>query len=369
MSITYYAVISALPIYLVSELHATESQVGLTVAIYTIASVLMRPFAGFALDRFSRRLVFLTALAIYTFLFAGYFVAVTIVTITMLRFAHGLTWGFTTISESTTAVDIIPESRRGEGIGYLGLSTTLAMSVGPVIGLFISNQWGYIAMFISGLFISLLSLICASRVHFRKRLLVGKRIRFSTKNMFDRNSVLPSLNLLIIMITYGGVLSFITLYGREIGIQNSSLFFLIFAVGIASSRFTLGKVFDKNGPGKILTLCLILLITGYPFLALVKNAVGFYTSAVIIGFGIGVVFPTFQSMVNNLASSGHRGAANSTLYTALDIGMGSGMMMSGLIAEHLSISTIFLISSAICVAGLVFFRMKVLDYYESRLAK
>jgi MFS family permease len=96
--------------------------------------------------------------------------------------------------------------------------------------------------------------------------------------------------------------------------------------------------------------------------------VGFYVSAIIIGFGIGVVFPTFMSMVNNLADARHRGAANSTLYTALDFGMGFGMIMAGLIAQHISISAVFLVSSLVCIAGLIFFRLIVLKFYESRLS-
>ena len=368
MYLTYYAVISALPIYLVSKLHATKGQVGVTMAAYIIASVLIRPFSGFTLDRFSRRIVFLLALVAYSLLFAGYLIAITIASIILLRFIQGLTWGFSTIAGSTIAVDIIPASKRGEGFGYFALSTTLAMSLGPVIGLFISHQWGYISMFASGLFFSMISLACAYLIHLPKRFRVGKKIQFNGNNLFDKNSILPSINLLIVMITYGALLSFIALYGREIGIRNASLFFLLFAIGIASSRFAAGKAFDKNGPRRVITLCLVLLIIGFPLLALVQNAVGFYVSAIIIGFGIGVVFPTFMSMVNNLADARHRGAANSTLYTALDFGMGFGMIMAGLIAQHISISAVFLVSSLVCIAGLIFFRLIVLKFYESRLS-
>ena len=110
---------------------------------------------------------------------------------------------------------------------------------------------------------------------------------------------------------------------------------------------------------------MILLIIGFPLLALAKNAVLFYVSAIIIGFGNGVIFPTFQSMVNNLADSMHRGSANSTLYTAVDLGMGFGMIMAGLIAQGISISAIFWISAIVCVTGLIFFRCFVLKFYES----
>jgi len=364
MYITYYAILSALPIYLVSDLNASKMQVGVVVGTYTIASVLVRPFSGFALDRFGRRTIFLLALILYTLLFAGYLIAVTITSIIILRFAQGLTWGITTVSGSTIATDNIPASKRGEGIGYFALSTTLGMSVGPIIGLFICHQWGYTTMFVSGCLISVISLFCAYGVRMRKRFVVGKHIRMELSSLFDKNSIRPSLNVFITMIAYGGLLSLIALYGREIGIQNSSMYFLIFSVGIAAARLTAGKVFDRKGPRRIITLCIGLLIVGFPLLAIAKDSALFYISALIIGFGNGVIFPTFQSMINNLADSLHRGAANSTLYTAVDLGMGLGMVMGGLIAQHISISAIFWINSLICAAGLVFFRLFVLKFYE-----
>jgi MFS family permease len=110
------------------------------------------------------------------------------------------------------------------------------------------------------------------------------------------------------------------------------------------------------------------LITGFPLLALARNATLFYLSAIIIGFGNGVIFPTFQSMINNLADTLHRGAANSTLYTAVDLGMGLGMILAGLTAQHFSLSAIFWVDSVICVAGLVFFRIYVIRFYESHLS-
>lgn len=367
MCITYYALISTLPVYLVSELHAGKSQVGIVLAAYTIASVMIRPFSGFALDKFGRRTVFLLALIFYTGLFMGYLVAFSITALIFLRFAQGMTWGVTTISGSTIAVDIIPTAQRGEGIGYFALSTTMGMSVGPVVGAFIIHHGGYSELFISALFISLASLIMAYLIRLPKKLTTKRDIEFNVHNLFHKKSVLPSINLLVIMTTYGGLLSFIALFGREIGIENTSLFFLIFAAGIATSRLTSGKTFDRKGPLGILTFCLILMIAGFPLLALVRNAAGFYTSALIIGFGIGVVFPTFQTIVNNLAHNGNRGAANSTLYTALDLGMGLGMVVSGLIAQYMSIAAVFLISSAVCFIGLVFFRMKVIGFYNRNI--
>jgi predicted MFS family arabinose efflux permease len=327
---------------------------------------MVRPFGGFSLDKFGRRTIFLLSLSLYTAFFCGYLIATTIATLLVLRFMQGLTWGVATIASSTIAVDIIPAEKRGEGIGYFGMSTTLGMSIGPVVGLFIGHHFGYTAMFISGIVVSIISLVCASFIKL-PRLEIPVAVRFSLQNLFDRKAVLPSLNLLIIMSTYGGLMSFIALYGREIGIQNTSLFFLVFSIGIIISRFSAGKSFDKNGPLRILTICLCLLIVGFPLLVIFKNAAGFYISAMIIGFGIGVVFPVFQAMVNNLADTARRGAANSTLYTALDIGMGSGMVMMGYIAQYFSISATFLVSMVIIAFGLIIFRKTTEPYYSRKM--
>lgn len=364
MCITYYAIISTLPIYLVNDLHAGKRDVGLVLASYTIASVFIRPLGGYSLDRFGRRTIFLIALIFYTFFFCGYLVAFSITSLIIIRFLQGLTWGVTTIAGSTIAVDIIPEDKRGEGIGYFALSTTLGMSIGPVVGLFISHNLGYTAMFISAIVVSAVSVICAGVL--KLPALKPSNITFSAQNLFEKNAILPSVNLFVIMTTYGGLLSFIALFGKEIGIENTSYFFLVFSVGIATSRLAAGKSFDKRGPGRILTICLTLMIIGFPLLVIFRNAIGFYLAALIIGFGIGVVFPVFQAMVNGLVDPSRRGAGNSTLYTFLDLGMGLGMVIMGYVAQYLSISATFIVSSGLAMAGLVIFRISTLGYYNRR---
>jgi len=47
--------------------------------------------------------------------------------------------------------------------------------------------------------------------------------------------------------------------------------------------------------------------------------------------------------------------------------MGSGMIMAGLIAEHISLSAIFWANILISGAGLLFFRSYVIRFYEDNL--
>jgi len=369
MYVTYYIFVSTLPLFLVNDLGAFKSDVGIVLAAFTVSSVIIRPFAGYALDTLGRRTVLVLLLTIYVALLGGYFIAHTKHALIVLRSIQGLSWGFTTIAISTVAVDIIPPMRRGEGIGYFGISTTMGMALGPLIGLFLYHHGGFTIMTIVALCLGIISLSAAISIRIPKHENHNHNKTLSINQLFDYNSIQPSLNLLVVMSTYGALTAFISLYGREVGVKNASLFFLICAIGIIFSRISVGKTLDRQGPKNVLSYSILLMILGYASLAIFKNAMGFYISAAIIGYGIGVVFPTFQTIINNLAPSNRRGAANSTLYTALDAGIALGMAASGYIAQTTSIAMVFYTCSVVCVVGLLFFRLSVLGFYQRRIKK
>lgn len=369
MFLTYYAVISTLPLFLVENFHIEKTIVGLLLSAYTIASVSVRPISGFTLDRFGRKQILIIALVLYALFYLGYIVALGIVSILLLRIVHGIIWGAVTISNTTQTLDIIPVEKKGEGIGYYALSTTLAMSLGPIIGLFFYHSFGYLTLFVLTFFIGVVGLVCVLSAHLPEYVFPKERPKLSWQSLFDKKSLLPSVNLLIFMFTYGGLLPFVSLYGKEIGVHNTSFFFFVFSLGIFSSRFTSGKVFDRQGPRLIITICSIVLIAGFLILAFFKNSFGFYLASFVIGFGIGVVFPVFQAMVNNVVDPEHRGAANSTIYTALDLGMGLGMFLIGLIAQHTSLSFAFAFSGGVCLFALLVFRGFTVIKYEENVDK
>jgi len=363
MCSAYYSLISTLPLFVSDQLHASHSVVGLVLSAYAVAAILIRPFTGFGLDYFGRRGIFIVSLLIYGLIFNVYVFAATVTFMFFLRFAHGLAWGLTTTSNTTVAGDIIPVAKRGEGFGLFGVSTTIGMALGPPIGTFILQHWGYNAMFISGSAVSIISMVMAAMMKYPAYSPLPENRQFKWKNLFETSTVIPSANLLIIGLAYGGLISFIALYGKEIGIKNPSGFFLVYALGIITSRFSVGKALDRNGPRLVIITCLTLIIIGYPILALIKTPWGYYTAAVILGLGNGVVWPTFQAMVNNIVPSNRRGAANSTLFIAMDLGMGLGMMIAGVISQKYSISAAFLSCAGYCALGLIIFRMFTLKHY------
>lgn len=360
----YYSLVATLPVYISGELHAKDSIIGLVVASYTVAAVIIRPFTGYALDRLGRKTIFLASLLLFGLTFGGYHLAVTILILVSIRFLHGISWGITTTANSTIAVDLIPMTKRGQGIGYFGLSATLGMAFGPVVGSVIYHQWGYNGMFLGGLAISVVSWFLASVIRYPRHILPSKPVAMKISNLLEPLSLIPSLNLLVIMMSYGGMMSFVALYGHETGISNASGFFLIYAMGVGASRLISGKIVDRKGPGKIIKRCLIMLITGFVILAMIKGPWGYYSAAVILGIGNGVIWPTFQTMVNNIVPGHRRGAGNSTLFTFLDLGMGLGMISVGLISQYFSIAWGFIFCAGLSALGLVIFLRFTLAHYN-----
>ena len=366
MCSAYYSLISTLPIFISDVLKTNHSIVGLVMASYAIAAILIRPFCGFGLDYFGRKTIFITSLLVYGFIFNVYILVASVWFMIMVRFLHGMTWGLTSTSNSTIAGDIIPADKRGVGFGYFGVTTTTGMALGPLIGSFILVHGGYNAMFFTGFGMSMISMLLAAFIRYPEYH-PPPGMQFRWKSLLEMKALIPSLNLLVTSISYGGLISFIALFGKEIGIKNPSGFFLIYALGIITARFSAGKAVDRDGPRRIIIICLSLLIIGFPLLALIKNEYGFYFSAIILGIGNGVVWPTFQAMINNIVLPNRRGAANSTAFIAMDLGMGLGMILAGTIAQLYSISAAFMVCSLFSAIGLaLFLRVTLRHYLQNR---
>jgi MFS family permease len=368
MAVAFYILIPTLPLYIVNVLHEPKSSVGITLASFTIAALIIRLFAGFALDNYGRKLIYIISFFIFCLIFGLYPFASSIVFLFIIRFIHGFTWGITGTAGSTVAVDLIPPRKRGEGIGYYGLAMTLAMSVGPLIGLSICNDSSYNRMFITATSIALAGFILISMIRFPKfvRPKEPKSLKFNT--LIEKTALPASLNILIVMIPYGAIISFITIYGKEIGVNNAGPFFMVLAIGIGLTRIFSGRIFDKSGPKTLSVTGILLLILGFIVLATFRSHTGFHISAIILGFGFGTLMPLNQAMVNNLVEPHQRGAANSTLFTAFDIGIGIGMIIIGVLADKIGLANSFYVCSGICFLGLIHSLLFVLKHYHKQLS-
>ncbi|OPH47729.1 MFS transporter [Paenibacillus ferrarius] len=319
----------------VSQLGGSDVQVGLVIGIFTISSLITRPFAGRALDLLGRKHVLLVGLAICTLTIAGYSYMAAVALILAARFVHGIGWGLSTTSLGTVIADIIPPERRGEGMGYYGLSNTFAMALAPLTGLWILQTYGFPRVLLISTCLALLSLFSSLFITYSKPLPPEKSAQPPkfTDRLWERTALLPSFLLLCTAICYGGIVTFITLFGHEAGISNVGWFFLCNASMVLIVRPITGVLFDRKGPQWVLLPGALFTITGLLLLSYAHSEVSLAVSALCYGVGFGSIQPALQAWTIARAAPSRRGAANGTFFSANDLGIGLGAMALGALAS------------------------------------
>jgi len=363
ISTAFYFLMPTLPVYLQQVLHAGKSQVGLIIGTYTLAALLIRPVSGYALDSLGRKWIFLISVGLFSSLFLFYPIAVTLLPLLILRFLHGLNWGASTTAGFTLVVDLVPVEKRGRGIGYFGLSFTVAMSIGPVIGLKVMGQDHFTTLFLVAGAVSVAGILMAGLVRYPefKR---PENMKFSWKVLISKPSLPVAFNMLILAASYGGVITFITLYAKENGLNAyTGWFFSIMAIGTALTRVFSGSLFDRYGPTWISVFGMLSVSGGLALLAHAPVLALFLISGFVIGVGFGVIFPTLQTMANNVVTHERRGAANSTFLTGLDLGIGIGSVLTGVLSEPFGLSWTYNSAALLALSGLVFFLVVSLPHY------
>jgi MFS family permease len=319
----------------VSQLGGNDIQVGLVIGIFTISSLLTRPFAGRALDLFGRKHVLLVGLAICALTIAGYTYMAAVTLILAARFVHGIGWGMSTTSLGTVIADIIPAERRGEGMGYYGLSNTFAMALAPLTGLWLMQTYGFSRVLLISTCLALLSLFSSLFITYTKPMLLEKSAQRPKRmdRLWERTAMLPSGLLLCTAICYGGIVTFITLFGHEAGISNVGWFFLCNASMVLIVRPITGMLFDRKGPEWVLLPGAIFTLAGLLLLSYAHSEASLAAAAICYGIGFGSLQPALQAWTIARAAPNRRGAANGTFFSANDLGIGLGAMVLGALAN------------------------------------
>ena len=340
----FYVLTPLLPLYLSEHFGATKDVIGLVLSGYTITALLFRPFSGYVVDTFPRKTVLMVSFGAFAIFFAGYLAASTLLLFMILRTLHGGPFGALTVANSTVAIDVLPSSRRTEGIGYYGLSNNLAMALAPTIGIFIYRySHSFELLFWLALVVACVGWLVDSTVSLPAREAVRDKSKLSFDRFFLVRGWLLGLNMVAFGFSFGVLSNYLAIYGKEVmGITGGTgAYFMLCSVGLILSRLQGGKALRQGrvthnaGEGMVISLI------GYTLFILIPTWWGYYGSALLIGLGNGHMWPAFQNMTINVASNNQRGTANSTILISWDIGMGLGILVGGVIAEFLGYAAAF----------------------------
>lgn len=378
----FYVLTPLLPLYLSEHFGAPKDVIGLVLSGYTITALLFRPFCGYFVDSFPRRTVLMACFGAFAIFFAGYLAASTLLLFTIVRTLHGGPFGALTVANSTAAIDVLPSSRRTEGIGYYGLSNNLSMAIAPTIGIFIYKYTdSFELLFWLALVVACAGWLIDATVKFPEKEIVRNKSKLSWDRFFLVRGWLLGLNMVAFGFSFGVLSNYLAIYGKEVmGITGGTgTYFLLCSVGLIISRLQGGKALREGrlthnaGSGMVISLVgytlFILMPTLSSLFALhtsLFTLIGYYGSALLIGLGNGHMWPAFQNMTICVAHNNQRGTANSTILISWDIGMGLGILLGGVIAEYLGYDASFWTVVIINAAGVATFFVATKAFFLQR---
>lgn len=360
-----------LPIF-VDERGGSGSQIGMMLGIFTLSAVLSRLLISYGLRRLGKRKLLLFGVAISLIGMASHYAADSISGLLVLRVLHGFGFGIATALYITLVSDVIPAARRGEGMGYFAMGNAVSFSLGPLLGLWLLEQYHFTGLFGAGAIILIITFVMTLLV--RKSSAQVEEIAITETiapsefrsvegqqpawaEIIEPKVLVPSVLGAFVGFSFGGLLSFVTLCSHEIGIMQTGYFFLVVAISEVLIRFVSGPLFDRKGPFWVLFPSAILCMIGCVLLYYTDSMGMFLLAGMFSGAGFGAMFPALQAWVINLVHPEKRGVASATYYNFLDIGIGFGSILLGFVVSMTSYATMFLLSGILYVFFLIVYFM------------
>lgn len=373
-SFSFFLLVPTLPFYLVDKFGVDSTMVGLVLSCYVVAVLCIRPFAGFIADYFQRKRVYVISYLFFAIFFIGYlFVGKNIMFFVLLRVLHGFAFGALNTTGNTLVIDVMPSSRRGEGLGYFGVTNNLGMAFGPMTGLFIISNGNYTLMFVVALLVALTGMSLSFLIKVKERQPVQNMGKlFSIDRFILLDGIPASIAFFMLAIPYGMTSSYIAIYAEEIGIvHGAGMFFTVQAAGLIISRLISGKMVDKGVITQTIAKGILIALTGVAGEAALEAVSSFdmsvgyvlyFVSAFLVGYGFGTIFPAFNTLFINMAPHSRRATANATYLTGWDVGIGAGMLLGGTLSIT-GYSGSFFFGMLLVVAAYIYFRTFVARHF------
>lgn len=354
---------TSLPLFVI-DLGYNKSAAGLAVSAYTITAMLLRPVAGIVVDRFGRKRTLLLGLILMTGSIAPIAFAKNVTLIYLLAIITGVGFSFQSTSLSTVITDLVPDEKLSAGLGYYSITSTLSQAFGPSVALaVIGNDDNYKAGFFTATVFGLIGILLALFLNYEKK---RNDLRPAQKKKDDESfpvdgekrpwwavlaeptALKASFIICFICFCSTGIGTFMTTYGKENNIERIGLFFTFKAIATGISRLMTGTITEKLGNTKTMKVSLFMLIGGYVGLFISKSLFWLCVFGFIDAFGNGVFNVACNVMALVATPKERRGAANSTYYLLMDMGIGIGSAFWGVIADWFGTKSVFLGCGIVC---------------------
>ena len=351
-----FALFLHLPGYL-TDLGADETQIGVIFGLTAVASIAMRPFLGTAMDRYGRRPVILVGNIInITFILFYLTVSVLGPWVYVVRIGHGVAEAMLFSALFTYGTDVVPSSRRTEGLAMFGVSGLLPIAFAGIIGDIVLAVAGFRELFMLAAFFAFLTLAFSLPLPERKPAQQPGVVRRGFWAIARNRELLP-IWWMIGMFSFALTAYFVFLrtYVDETGIGSVGLFFAVYAAVAIIERIFFGRVPQRFGEHRTLYVALIMFAAGFVVLGTTSSTAGVALAGAMCGAGHGYAFPILTSMTVTRAPDADRGSAIAFFTSLFDVGLLVGGPILGAIIGARGYPAMFLFAGFAVFAGVLIF--------------
>jgi MFS family permease len=345
--LSFYLLLSALPLY-ARQAGVPDRLLGLIIGGFAFASMLVKPWAGWAADRFGRRPLLALGAAVFVAASLAYGASGSAPALLAVRLLHGTGMGLYPTAAAAVVADLAPPARRGEWMGIFGAAANVALAVGPLAGMAVVERFGFAPLFGTSAAVAALAVAACGGIP--ETLAAPRRLPLRLDAALSRAALFPSALVFCLMVTYGAQVSFLPLFAHDLGL-NPGLFFLVFAAVVALVRGRGGRLSDRLGRAPVSVVGMGLAATGLVVLALTRSLGGLALAGALYGIGFGAAQPVLMAWCVDRVAPEDRGRAMGTYYTALELGIALGAVSAGLAVSAIGFAPTFLGVAAVAALG------------------
>jgi MFS family permease len=327
---------------------------GMFLGFLTYASAFSAPLTGALADRVGKRRMLITCSLVIAGFSVAYASSRSYRVLLVLVIAHGVFWSGLLSASAAYITDIVPESRRAEGIGYWGLATIVAIAVAPTIGFWVyGHGWRWLCATTGALNLAMAAIAFSLPEPHAPAWMGGED--FFTRRLLEWRVLVVSFALFLYSFGYGGITSFSALYADANHVVPKGIYFTVLAVVVLTTRPLSVPLGDRIGHKKVFLPSLVLIAAGLGLLAMGGTRPWLVASAVVFGAGFGTAYPVFAAYVMRHVEPSRRGAAFGGILAAFDTGIGTGSIALGWIIQHQGFAAAFATAAVLAALSLPYF--------------
>lgn len=352
--LSVFQLLPTAPFYILS-LGGSSTEAGLFLGFLTYSCAISAPITGALGDRWGKRNMLLVAALALTAFSLLYAIAPSYQIILALVLIHGVFWSCLLSSSAAYMTDIIPASRRAEGLGYSGFASILAVAVAPWIGLWVFDHGGWTLMCLESAALNLIMAIIAWRLPRDVTHAAASRRKLHFGDLVEWRVMVVGVTMFLYSFSYGGITSFVAVYAEQVGVTPRAMYFTVLSFAILSTRPFIGRYADRVGHSRIVVPCLTMVVLGVAMLTIANSRATFAISALLFGVGFGSVYPLFVALLMKDMPEHRRGATFGALIGAFDTGLGTGSIAIGWISGRYGFSRAFAVAALLAALSIPYY--------------